>query len=200
MDYFLKTFSLQKEREGRVRQFFSNQITPLINSTNKHSIDLEIGCGHGHWINEYAQRNKTKICIGIDLISKRIEKATVKKENAKNTNLCFLKAEAIEFINYKPKELVFSNVFVFFPDPWPKNKHHKRRLIQDSFLNLLHINTHEHSKIFFRTDHLEYFDWVRLKIKENAYWKLSDAVFPFSHDSYFQQLLPNFSSIVAAKA
>ena len=200
MDYFLKTFSLQKEREGRVRQFFSNQITPLINSTNKHSIDLEIGCGHGHWINEYAQRNKTKICIGIDLISKRIEKATVKKENAKNTNLCFLKAEAIEFINYKPKELVFSNVFVFFPDPWPKKKHHKRRLIQDSFLNLLHINTHEHSKIFFRTDHLEYFDWVRLKIKENAYWKLSDAVFPFSHDSYFQQLLPNFSSIVAAKA
>jgi tRNA (guanine-N7-)-methyltransferase len=200
MDYFLKTFSLQKEREGRVRQFFSNQITPLINSTNKHSIDLEIGCGHGHWINEYAQRNKTKICIGIDLISKRIEKATVKKENAKNTNLCFLKAEAIEFINYKPKELVFTNVFVFFPDPWPKKKHHKRRLIQDSFLNLLHINTHEHSKIFFRTDHLEYFDWVRLKIKENAYWKLSDAVFPFSHDSYFQQLLPNFSSIVAAKA
>ena len=200
MDYFLKTFSLQKEREGRVRQFFSNQITPLINSTNKHSIDLEIGCGHGHWINEYAQRNKTKICIGIDLISKRIEKATVKKENAKNTNLCFLKAEAIEFINYKPKELVFTNVFVFFPDPWPKKKHHKRRLIQDSFLNLLHIHTHEHSKIFFRTDHLEYFDWVRLKIKENAYWKLSDAVFPFSHDSYFQQLLPNFSSIVAAKA
>ena len=89
---------------------------------------------------------------------------------------------------------------IFFPDPWPKKKHHKRRLIQDSFLNLLHINTHEHSKIFFRTDHLEYFDWVRLKIKENAYWKLSDAVFPFSHDSYFQQLLPNFSSIVAAKA
>jgi len=83
MDYFLKTFSLQKEREGRVKQFFSNQITPLINSSNKHAIDLEIGCGHGHWINEYAQRNKSKICIGIDLISKRIEKATVKKENAK---------------------------------------------------------------------------------------------------------------------
>ena len=197
MDYFLKTFSLQKEREGRVRQFFSNQITPLINSTNKHSIDLEIGCGHGHWINEYAQRNKTKICIGIDLISKRIEKATVKKENAKNTNLCFLKAEAIEFINYKPKELVFSNVFVFFPDPWPKKKHHKRRLIQDSFLKLLKLHTHSQSRLFFRTDHVEYFEWTKTQIQISDSWELSNHDWPLEHQSYFQELSPDFSSLSA---
>ena len=197
MDYFLKTFSLQKEREGRVKEFFSKQITPLVNAANKHAIDLEIGCGHGHWINEYAQQNKTKICIGIDLISKRIAKATQKKENAKNTNLFFLKAEACEFINYKPKELVFNNVFVFFPDPWPKKKHHKRRLIQDSFLKLLKLHTHSKSRLFFRTDHDEYFEWTKTQIHNSDSWELSNHDWPLEHSSYFQELLPNFSSLSA---
>ena len=177
MDYFLKTFSLQKEREGRVRQFFSNQITPLINSTNKHSIDLEIGCGHGHWINEYAQRNKTKICIGIDLISKRIEKATVKKENAKNTNLCFLKAEAIEFINYKPKELVFTNVFVFFPDPWPKKRHHKRRLINGEFVHRLTLLLMDAGYLHIATDWEEYAEEILATLRENHHLENTAADF-----------------------
>lgn len=197
MDYFLKTFSLQKEREGRVREFFSKQITPLANSTNKHSIDLEIGCGHGHWINEYAQKNKENICIGIDLISKRIKRANVKKQNAANTNLFFLKAEAYEFIKYKPEELVFSNIFVFFPDPWPKKKHHKRRLIQNSFLNLLKLHTHSQSRLFFRTDHQEYYEWTKLEIQISKFWELSNHDWPLEHQSYFQELLPNFSSLSA---
>jgi tRNA (guanine-N7-)-methyltransferase len=163
------------------------------------NFDLEIGCGHGHWLNHYSNLSSTNISVGIDLISKRIRKANSKKDKQNNKNLFFLKSEASEFLQYKPTHLKISNIFIFFPDPWPKCKHHKRRLIQDSFLNLLHCNTHEQSKIFFRTDHLEYFDWVRLKIKENNFWKLSDTDFPFAHDSYFQQLLPNFSSIVATR-
>ena len=199
MDYFLRKLSEQKEREGRVQHFFDTEINPALDLNNTMTFDLEIGCGHGHWLNHYSNLSSASISVGIDLISKRIRKANTKKDKQNNRNLFFLKSEASEFLQSKPVHLKISNIFIFFPDPWPKNKHHKRRLIQDSFLNLLHINTHKHSKIFFRTDHLEYFDWVRLKIKENNFWKLTDTDFPFAHDSYFQQLLPNFSSIVATR-
>lgn len=200
MDYFLRKLSEQKEREAGVQHFFDSEVIPALNLNRTLDFDLEIGCGHGHWLNHYSNLSSTNISVGIDLISKRIRKAKSKKDKQNNKNLFFLKSEASEFLQYKPTHLKISNIFIFFPDPWPKCKHHKRRLIQDSFLNLLHCNTHEQSKIFFRTDHLEYFDWVRLKIKENNFWKLSDTDFPFAHDSYFQQLLPNFSSIVATRA
>jgi tRNA (guanine-N7-)-methyltransferase len=199
MDYFLRKLSEQKERKGRVQHFFDSEVIPALNLNRTLNFDLEIGCGHGHWLNHYSDLSSTNISVGIDLISKRIRKAKSKKDKQNNKNLFFLKSEASEFLQYKPTHLKISNIFIFFPDPWPKCKHHKRRLIQDSFLNLLHCNTHEQSKIFFRTDHLEYFDWVRLKIKENNFWKLTDTDFPFAHDSYFQQLLPNFSSIVATR-
>jgi tRNA (guanine-N7-)-methyltransferase len=199
MYYFLRKLSEQKERKGRVQHFFDSEVIPALNLNRTLNFDLEIGCGHGHWLNHYSNLSSTNISVGIDLISKRIRKAKSKKDKQNNKNLFFLKSEASEFLQYKPTHLKISNIFIFFPDPWPKCKHHKRRLIQDSFLNLLHCNTHEQSKIFFRTDHLEYFDWVRLKIKENNFWKLTDTDFPFAHDSYFQQLLPNFSSIVATR-
>ena len=158
MDFLLKTLSDKKEREGRVDTFFKNEISVPVDSSDQINIDLEIGCGHGHWLNAYSQNNRGSFCIGIDLISKRIRKAQTKKDRYQNNNLFFLKADAIDFISYKPNNILFNNIFIFFPDPWPKRKHHRRRLIQFSFLNLLKLHTNRNSKIFFRTDHQDYFD------------------------------------------
>ena len=199
MDYFVKKLSEQKEREGRVRQFFDSELIPALNSKNTITFDLEIGCGHGHWLNHYSKLNSSNVFVGIDLISKRIRKANSKKIKQNNENLFFLKSEASEFLQSIPEGLKISNIFLFFPDPWPKKRHHKRRLIQSSFLDLLHSCTNDKSKFYFRTDHLEYFQWVTLKIEKNEFWKSSNSKFPFAHHSYFQQLLPNFSSIVASR-
>ncbi len=199
MDYFAKKLSEQKDREGRVRQFFDSELIPALNSKNTITFDLEIGCGHGHWLNHYSKLNASSVSVGIDLISKRIRKANSKKIKQNNENLFFLKSEASEFLQSIPEDLKISNIFLFFPDPWPKKRHHKRRLIQSSFLDLLQSCTNENSKFYFRTDHLEYFQWVTLKIEENLFWRSFNSNFPFAHDSYFQQLLPNFSSIVASR-
>ena len=53
----------------------------------KFTNDLEIGCGHGHWLNAYSDANLDTICIGIDLISKRILRSTNKKFNNKRKNI-----------------------------------------------------------------------------------------------------------------
>ena len=199
MDFFLKDFSDPKERKGRVVQFFNNQVIPFTSQLESSTIDLEIGCGHGHWINAYSQENKNTTTIGIDLISKRLEKAQAKKIRFDNQNLFFMKADAVEFLTFKPSNILFSNIFIFFPDPWPKNKHRKRRLIQSSFLKLLKSHTHVNSKIFFRTDHLDYFEWTKSHINLSNDWNLTDFHCPLEHESYFQGLLPSFSSLSASR-
>jgi tRNA (guanine-N7-)-methyltransferase len=199
MDYFLKEFSDKKMREGRVLDFFDNHDLNSLIKNKPNDIDLEIGCGHGHWINAYAMLNQTRICIGIDLNTKRIVKSNHKKKLNKLHNLFFLKADANEFINYKPTNVKFSKIFIFFPDPWPKNKHHKKRLIQHSFLKLLLFHTGTDSQIFFRTDHVDYFNWTKSIFEASEDWKLSNLQWPLEHQSYFQDLLPSFSSLSAIK-
>ena len=200
VDYFLKKFTDDKLREGRVINFFQGEVIPYLQSSNIKTIDLEIGCGHGHWINAYSSQHRESVCIGIDLITKRISKAVRKKENLVNDNLFLLKADALEFLKYKPRSILFSNIFIFFPDPWPKKKHHKRRLIQSSFLEDLCLHTHKNCNIYFRTDHSDYFKWTLDLFEESAHWNTSNLVWPLEHTSYFQDLLPGFTSLTAVRA
>lgn len=121
MDIFLKQFQDEHNRKGRVEQFFESD---LFSQSNDKPIifDLEIGCGHGHWLNAYSDAHLDTICVGIDLISKRILRSNNKKFNNKRKNISFFKAEANEFLLYKPSNYRIRNTFILFPDPWPKKK------------------------------------------------------------------------------
>jgi tRNA (guanine-N7-)-methyltransferase len=196
MDYFLKEFSDKKSRKGRVVQFFTNELSKSISLTN-NLFDLEIGCGHGHWLNAYSDINRDITCVGIDLISKRIQKSNNKKDSFGRNNLFFYKAEANEFLHFKPLNIKIRNIFILFPDPWPKKRHHKRRLIQNEFLDLLKLHVCDKSLIYFRTDHLDYFKWTEEKFQNSQNWKIIGDKWPFEHETFFQNLLPNYKSLVA---
>ena len=196
MDYFLKEFSDKKSRKGRVEDFFNNELSRSLSLTN-NLFDLEIGCGHGHWLNAYSDLNRDITCVGIDLISKRIQKSNNKKSSFRRNNLYFYKAEANEFLSFKPLNVKIRNIFILFPDPWPKKKHHKRRLIQNNFLDLLKLHVSDKSLLYFRTDHLEYFKWAEEKFQNSANWTLIGDKWPFEHETFFQNLLPNYKSLVA---
>ena len=76
--------------------------------------------------------------MGIDLITERIEKAVAKviKRNLKNL---FFKAEPKEFL--EPCDRKITDSFVMYPDPWPEQRHHKRRLLQSPFFEILAYKT-----------------------------------------------------------
>lgn len=196
MDYFLKEFSDKKSRKGRVVQFFTNELSKSLSLTN-NLFDLEIGCGHGHWLNAYSDINRDITCVGIDLISKRIQKSNNKKDSFGRNNLFFYKAEANEFLHFKPLNIKIRNIFILFPDPWPKKRHHKRRLIQNEFLDLLKLHVCDKSLVYFRTDHLDYFKWTEEKFQNSQNWKIIGDKWPFEHETFFQNLLPNYKSLVA---
>ncbi len=195
MDLFLKKFKTEKERKGRVEQFF--ELTFGNDKNSNIEIDLEIGCGHGHWLNLYSDFYPDLNCIGIDLISKRIIKSNIKKEKNKRTNLHFMKTSANDFLDFKPINILIRRTFIFFPDPWPKKKHHKRRLIQQDFLQKLKKNSNNTSQLFFRTDHRDYFEWTVREISNSPLWEITSDELPLNHSSYFQDLLPNFQTLSA---
>ena len=125
-------------RISRVGEYIASNILSKFNENDSRAINLEIGCGHGHWLTSFAPLCDNDLFVGIDLLSKRIRKADRKKELLNLKNIFFLKAEATEFLEALPENLYLSNTFIMHPDPWPKKKHHKNRLIQDSFLKALH--------------------------------------------------------------
>lgn len=162
-------------------------------------LDLEIGCGHGHWLTSFAEQDQNRNFIGIDLITKRIEKARNKASKRLLPNVSFLKADALEFLHALPQTALLQDCFVMYPDPWPKNRHHKKRLINLDFLDLLFKKSTNSSKLYFMTDHTEYFVWSKSLILQSKYWNLTTEEWPHIETSYFQDLLPKNNFLVAIR-
>lgn len=162
------------------------------------TITFEIGCGKGHYLSAYAAAFPQEVCVGIDLISERVRDSRRRAKNKNADNAFFFKAEASEFLDALPRDAVLGKIFIFFPDPWPKERHHKRRLIQSDFLDYIRQFAHAGTKLYFRTDHNEYFEWAREVFAANSNWELDvDNALPFEEVSQFQRILPVFNTLVA---
>lgn len=185
----------EQKRKSRQEALLSehNDLFTLINGGL-----LEIGCGHGHWLTAYAQTHPEDYCVGLDIIQKRIRKSQKKAENRNLTNIRFIKAEAIEFIELLPEETVIEKVVILFPDPWPKKRHHRRRLIQDQFLTLMASKMAAHGKIYFRTDFDPYFEWATEEINQHPQWSIDKQLnWPMEQSTYFQELMTGYQSLSA---
>jgi len=196
-DVFLKLYKDKTDRQKRVGEWFTDNVQPLLERSKLHSINLEIGCGHGHWLTSLAMTNPKMVYIGIDLITKRIERANTKKSKNNLNNVFFCKAEAFEFI--ESAEVKISTTFIMYPDPWPKKRHQKRRLIQNHFLKLLALKSTSSGEFYFMTDHSGYFKWATSMVTESTYWKIIDKKWPHEAKSYFSDLLPNNHFFCAQK-
>jgi tRNA (guanine-N7-)-methyltransferase len=161
--------------------------TPLI---------LEIGCGHGHFLTAYASAHTDQLCLGIDLRMERTDKARRKRDRANLSNLYFLRCDACNLLAELPSGVTLTDTYILFPDPWPKKRHHKNRLIQPEFLNELGGRSGQGSRFFFRTDYKPYFDEAREIIASHPLWRLlPDDGFPFEHVTIFQARAPEYHSL-----
>lgn len=194
---------VQKMREERIAELRKKlgEVLPADVACGSRPLTLEIGCGHGHFLAAYSAAFPQEFCLGLDLISKRIERANRKRELAALDNLAFFKAEATELLLALPNDCRLGKIFFLFPDPWPKKRHHKNRLIQTEMLDRLAERTSTGARLHFRTDHAEYFDWSRELVDAHPLWeRLPDAPWPFEHETYFQKILPDaFQSLIAER-
>jgi tRNA (guanine-N7-)-methyltransferase len=151
-------------------------------------ITFELGCGHGHWLAAYAAAHPEEFCVGIDLITHRVERSVRKQTLGKLANVIFLKAEATEFLEALPPTVVLRKVFILYPDPWPKKKHHKNRFIQTQNLDLLARRAATDGRLHFRTDDADYFEWTRAHLADHPAWHLKESTtWPFEQTTFFEE-------------
>jgi tRNA (guanine-N7-)-methyltransferase len=131
--------------------------------------------------------------------SKRIERALRKRDRAQLPNLHFVHGEARLFLESLPPAAEISTVFILFPDPWPKLRHHKHRILQPEFLNALAGRTGQETRLYFRTDFMPYFTDTVDVLQQHAEWQIAEEAWPFEHESVFQSRAEDYHSVVARR-
>jgi tRNA (guanine-N7-)-methyltransferase len=157
----------------------------------------EIGCGHGHFLTAYAQAHPEKMCVGIDITNERIERANRKRDRARLPNLHFVRAEARLFIEVLTDGVKLSDIYLLFPDPWPKQRHHKHRIMQSDFLSAVARRAGEQSRLYFRTDFRPYFEDAHVVLDGHPDWSLAEEPWPFEHETVFQNRVASHYSLIA---
>ena len=124
---------------------------------SERPLEIEIGCGKGRFLFGQAQRYPEINFLGIDRVAKWMKKRAGRVEKKGMEHLRFVKADAREVLkNHVPSDRV-SVFYVYFPDPWAKRRHKKRRLVTSVFLALLHDRLAPGGQIQMATDDEDYF-------------------------------------------
>ena len=130
---------------------------------NQNPIEVEIGCGKGLFLLARAQENPGINFLGFDRAIKWLRRRQKRAADENVVNLKFSRMEAQDFIPNIPADSV--NIFhIYFPDPWPKRRHHSRRLIEVKFLTLLLEKTAAGGSIFLATDDMDYFKQMQRSV------------------------------------
>ena len=152
-----KFYSNHRSRLAGKEQFseIKNYHKEIFNNQNNKKNILEIGFGNGNSIINIS-KNKKINCFGIESYINGIQ-AIKEYINRNNINNIFIyKGDAIEIIEENFPDNVLDEILLFFPDPWPKNKHHKRRIINLYTLKLFFKKIKKGGILQFSTDHIEY--------------------------------------------
>ena len=123
-------------------------------------LEIEVGCGRGRFLTGRAAQNPDCEFIGVERMLERVHVFDGKTRRLGLTNAHVIRLEALYTFHYLLPEHHARTVYVFFPDPWPKKKHHSHRLFGPLFLNALWKRLEIGGKLEFATDHEEYFHTV----------------------------------------
>lgn len=138
---------------------------------------IEIGSGRGRWLYTAAARHPELNFLGIDVVPEIIMDAIddhAEKQGApEQVRFLWLDAEHLDEI-FAPGEV--SEIYLHFSDPWPKNRHAKRRLTHHRFLEIYDYILPENGSVHFKTDGREFFEWSLEEFRESG-WRLENVTF-----------------------
>lgn len=154
-----------KDWKGKWNEFWKND----------GKIHIEVGMGKGRFLMEMAGKNKNINYIGIEMYSSVLLRAVQKMEEEPLDNLRFILIDAREIAEVFDVEEV-EKIYLNFSDPWPKDRHSKRRLPSRQFLERFSKVLAKSGVIEFKTDNRDLFDFA-LEEVEPAGWNLLESTF-----------------------
>ena len=162
-------FSIQQpeQMKGKWHEVFQND----------HPIHIEVGMGKGQFIIEMARRNPEVNYIGIEKYSSVLVRAVEKLEDFEQDNLRLIRMDAV----FDKDEV--DRIYLNFSDPWPKDRHAKRRLTSTRFLERYDNILTPEGRVMFKTDNKDLFDFSLEQVEE-AGWILENHTYDLHHSEY----------------
>jgi len=148
---------------------------------NDKSLIIEIGSGNGHFLVNYAQIKQEYNFIGTEILEGRAKKLYKKVLKRELKNIAVFKGDTQVFIwEYFYGDMI-NEFIILFPDPWPKKRHHKHRLLKEGFIMMLANRLKKGGFISIATDHKDYRDYIIREFK-----KIEElvSVYNYGYSSY----------------
>lgn len=133
-------------------------------------LELDVGCGDGGFLLAMAQAHPDRDFLGIERLLGRARKICRKAERSNLANVKVLRLESAYTLEFLLPVGCATRLHLLFPDPWPKKRHHDRRLVRAA--NVAHFARvlAPGGEWFFKTDHEEYFEEARAVIRESGWF------------------------------
>lgn len=151
---------------------------------NSNPIHLEIGMGKGKFITTLAEQNPNINYIGIEKYSSVLVRGIEKQQELKLNNLFFLCEDAEHIVDFFENNEI-NKIYLNFSDPWPKDRHAKRRLTSKEYFHRYQQILKEDGLVEFKTDNRILFEFSLEQIKE-ANWDIIEKTFDLHHSGMVQ--------------
>ena len=165
----IKSRKISKNKENNFKYFLKN------NNINKLNLQknfiLEVGIGMGENLIHLSRKNTQKYIIGVDPFKNGMVNVSNYCINNNIKNIYLYPFVFQKFLN-KFKKLKFNSIYILFPDPWPKKRHQKRRIVNEKFLYQILKILKKNGTVFFSTDNLDYFKRVETILKNFSQIKI----------------------------
>jgi tRNA (guanine-N7-)-methyltransferase len=122
-------------------------------------LDVDLGCGNGDLICELARQKPERNFLGIEKLASRVAKVCRKAAALENVRV--LNVESSYAVRYLLPENSVDTFSLLFPDPWPKRRHHRRRVVTADFLRSVYRTLEPGGALRVATDHKDYFDQMQ---------------------------------------
>ena len=149
---------------------------------NDHPIHIEVGMGKGKFLTELAGNNPDINYIGIEKYSSVLIRALEKCEGYEGGNILFIRMDAETIADVFDKDEV-DRIYLNFSDPWPKDRHAKRRLTSKEFFSRYDQFLNDDGRVIFKTDNRPLFDFSLEQVRE-AGWILENYTYDLHHSEY----------------
>lgn len=137
-------------------------------------LEVDLGCGDGALLTHLAAQYPERNFLGIEQMAGRVRSACKKIARHELTNARILRAElAYAVEQLLPPESV-STFYLMFPDPWPKRRHHRKRIVTERWLQSIARTLTVEGGFRIATDHEDYFQWMQRVVMQSAHFELEE--------------------------
>lgn len=147
--------------ENYFREFAGSELR-----RRERPLEIDLGCGDGSFLMDMAARYPERDFLGVERLLGRVRKVCRKLTRRGLENARVLRLESRYVVEWLLPEAQVSRLHLLCPDPWPKVRHHRRRLVQLEFLEAVRRALEPGGEFLFMTDHREYFEWVEDKVAD----------------------------------